>query len=95
MTTEEVRSVLGTPEQVIEFPAGRRWVYDETGATTGWVCVVDFSTAEGTHRLKYFCNVLHILFPTTPYHEFGSPIDDGKFDTMQLLRFRREEWQKR
>ena len=94
MTADEVRAVLGAPESVYELPAGLRWLYDEVEATTGWLCIADFAPVHGVHRLQYFCNVEHIVFPTSRHREFGSPIDDGEFKGVSLLRARRNEWQK-
>ncbi|SPE56612.1 exported hypothetical protein [Verrucomicrobia bacterium] len=89
---EVVRAILGPPDTEQDVPGGRRWIYEEAGQTTGWVCIVDFALSEGTPRLSYFCNVQHLAFPKSLHREFGSPLDSGKFEALPLLQERRSQW---
>ena len=94
MTTDEVRRILGRPETQEDLEGGQRWMFcdDGTESTSGWTCIVDFSSEAGTLRLAYFFNVQHVVFTNSPHREIGRPIDGGEFRGDPTLKRRREQW---
>jgi hypothetical protein len=90
MSPEEVRRILGAPEDQREMPGGRRWVYVEDGseATSGWLCVADFETGAGNEKLRYFCNIEHVVFPSSGVRQFGVPLQSNVFDELWVLNRR-------
>ena len=69
-----------------------RDAYRVNDGTTGWTCLVDFSSETGLLRLAYFFNVEHILFANSLHREFGSPVDGGEFKGDPILKKRRDQW---
>ncbi len=95
MSTDEVRSILGSPQTQEQLEHGQRWIFFDDGPTAGWTCVVDFSSGANTLRLAYFFNVQHRAFTNSLHRELGSPVDGGEFRSDPFLKMRRDQWYKK
>jgi hypothetical protein len=96
MTPDEVHSILGEPDIKRTMTNGFRWSYGEEGPTASGICVVDFSMDGKTAGLCFFVNVENTVFyRESPHHEFGNPIDNGKFDLDFCLKRCWDEWHKK
>ena len=92
MTIEEVRGILGKPNRRQTLNDGERWTFADDGPTAGWICIVDFSAKNRRRQLCYFFNVEHVAFANSLHHQFGNPLDSGKFDGDLMLKLRRDQW---
>ena len=92
MNSKEVLEILGKPQLQENLNGGQRWKFFDDGPTAAWTCIVDFSPTNDRLRLCYFFNVQCYVLTNSLHDEFGSPIDNGKFQNDPFLKIRREQW---